>query len=194
MEGKLQTSFIPKSQLAKNKTNTTRVTFGIFGIIGWFIFLVVILGSVGVYLYEEFYLVKTIEAKNLELNEKVKNFPVDDIVAFEKLEARLQTANTLLSNHLAVSTLLNLIAENTIVSVQFTNMAYTYDDSGKLSLSLSGKAKNFESVALQSDTFSSKVYLQNQIFSGLALDQDGWVSFKFSATVDQSALKYKSVN
>ena len=193
MEGKLQTSFIPKQPLVETRVKKTQKTKSLFSVIGWFIFIVTIGVSVGVFAYER-YLVSTISAKNTELSNKVKNFDIGSVNRFVKLDARFQAAAVILNNHLAVSTLLDLIANDTVQSIQFSDLKYSYDDGGKLTLSLSGKAPSFASVALQSDAFSSKAYLKNQVFSNLGLDQSGHVLFKFAASVDQSALKYKGVN
>ena len=193
MEGKLQTSFIPKQPLVENKVKKAPVSRSIFSIIGWFIFIVVVLASVGVFVYEQ-YLSGAIASANTDLSNRIKSFDTASVNHFVQLNARLQAANTLMSNHLAVSTLLGLISGDTIQSVQFTNFIYTYDDGGKLNLALSGKAPDFASVALQSDTFSAQPYLKNQVFSNLGLDTDGGVLFRFSASVDPSAIQYKAAN
>lgn len=193
MEGKLQTSFIPKQPLVENGAKKASGTTSIFSIIGWFIFIVVISASVGVFLYEQ-YLTKAIDTKNTDLSNRIKSFDTESVDHFIQLDSRLQSAALILNNHLAVSNLLDLIAENTIQSVQFTDFKYSFDDSDKISLNLSGKAPSFASVALQSDAFSAEPHLHNQVFSNLGLDQAGGVLFKFTASVDGSALKYKGVN
>jgi hypothetical protein len=193
MEGKLQTAFIPKTPLVEKGVKKTPVPVSIISVIGWFIFIIAIIASVGVFLYEQ-YLTKAIDSKNTELSNRVKSFDVASVDHFIQLNARLQAAADILDNHLAFSTLLSLIADNTIRSIQFTDFKYAYDDGGKITLNLSGKAPDFASVALQSDNFSSEPYLQNQVFSGLGLAQDGGVLFKFTSSVDPSALKYKGVN
>ena len=193
MEGKLQTSFIPKQPLVENKAKKAPVSVSIFAVAAWFIFIVVALASGGVFLYQQ-YLSKSIASKNAELTNRIQSFDLSSIDHFVQLDSRMQAANTLLANHLAVSTLLGLIADNTVQSVQFTDLKYAADDAGKLTLSLSGKAPNFASVALQSDTFSAKPYLQNQVFSNLGLDVDGGVLFKFTASIDPSVIKYNTTN
>lgn len=193
MEGKLQTSFIPKQPLVENRVKKAPVSTSLFSAIGWFIFIVAVIASLGVFGYEQ-YLIKSIASKNTTLNNRIKSFDTATVDHFVQLDARLQAANTVLNNHLAVSALLDLIANSTVQSVQFTDFKYSYDDAGKLSVTLTGRAPNFASVALQSDAFSAQRYLQNQVFSNLGLDQDGGVLFKFTASVDQLALKYKGVN
>jgi hypothetical protein len=191
MEGKLQTSFIPKQPLVESRVKKTQTSKSVFSVIGWFIFMVAVAASLGVFAYGQ-YLSKSIDSKNVELSNRIKSFDAATVDHFVQLDARLQAANSLLQNHTAVSTLLGLVAGNTVQSVQFTDFKYNYDEGGKISLVLSGKAPNFASVALQSDTFSAKSYLQNQVFSNLGLDQDGGVLFKFTASVDQSALVYRA--
>jgi len=193
MEGKLQTSFIPKQPLVESKARKASASIGIFSIIGWFIFVVAVLASLGVFLYEQ-YLTNSIQSKNKELSTKINSFDTASVDDFVQLNARIQAANVILNNHLAVSTLIGFIASNTVQSVQFTDLKYTNDDSGKINLVLSGKAPSFASVALQSDTFSALSYLHDQVFSNLGLDTDGGVLFKYTATVDPSVIKYKSTN
>jgi hypothetical protein len=191
MEGKLQTSFIPKQPLVESKVKKAPVSTSIFAVAGWFVFLITVLASLGVFAYEQ-YLTKSIAEKNVELNNRIKSFDTSDVDHFVQLNDRLQAATSLLNTHLAVSSLFTLIAQNTVQSVQFTDMSYRSDDAGKLTLSLSGKAPNFASVALQSDTFSAEQYMHNQVFSNLGLDKDGGVLFRFTASVDPSAVQYKN--
>ncbi|HAO64603.1 TPA: hypothetical protein DCQ44_01320 [Candidatus Taylorbacteria bacterium] len=194
MEGKLQTTFIPRQPLVENKAKKPApASAGILSIVGWFIFIVAVAASVGVYLYGNI-IQNSITAKNIDLSNKIKSFDTASVDHFVQLDGRLQAASTLLNNHLAISSLLKLIGDNTVQSVQFTDMKYNSDDAGKLTLNLSGKAPNFASVALQSDTFSAQPYFQNQVFSSLGLALDGSVTFKFTASVDSSILQYKVAN
>lgn len=190
MEGKLQTSFIPKQPLVESGAKKTSAPMSIFSIIGWFIFVVVVVAAGGVYGYAKF-IENSIASKNADLATKINSFDTKTIDHFVQLDSRLQAAETILDKHLAVSGLFDLISSNTVQSVQFNDFKYSYDDNGKLSLVLNGKAPNFASVALQSDNFSAQPYFRNQVFSNLGLDRDGGVLFKFTASIDQSVLKYK---
>ena len=193
MEGKLQTSFIPKQPLVENKAKKVPMSANLFSVIGWIIFIIAVLASLGVFAYGQ-YLTSSIKTKNAQLTKRLNSFDATSVDHFVQLDARLQAANTILNNHMAVSTLFTLISDNTVQSIQFTEMKYTYDDSGKLILVLTGKAPDFASVALQSDRFSSQTYLRNQVFSNLGLDLDGGVLFKYTASVDPAALQYNNDN
>lgn len=192
MDGKLQTSFIPKQPLVENKVKKVPMTTNLFAVVGWIFFLLAVAASAGVFFYEQ-YLTRTIEIKNTDLSTRMTAFDSASVDQIVQLDARLQAANTILNNHTAISTLMSLISSNTVQSIQFTDIKYNYDDAGKLTLVLGGKAPNFASVALQSDRFSAQPYFRNQVFSNLGLDIDGGVLFKFNATVDQSELQYNKV-
>ena len=73
MEGKLQTSFIPKQPLVESKAQKAPISAGIFSIIGWFIFILAVAASLGVFLYEQ-YVTKSIDSKNVELSNHIKSF------------------------------------------------------------------------------------------------------------------------
>ena len=191
MEGKLQTSFIPKKPVVESK-NHNGPTTNIFSMVAWFIFIVIIAACVGVYFYEQ-YLNSAVISKNAALQNITNNFDSSTISHFTSLDAKLKAASQILNNHLAFSALLSLVANNTITSVQFTSLKYQYDDgASKTLLSLSGRAPNFTSVALQSDLFNSLAYFNNQDFSGVSLDQTGAVIFNFSGLVNPSAFSYQS--
>jgi hypothetical protein len=190
MDGKLQTSFIPKQPLVENKAKKAPASTNILSMIGWFIFILAVAASLGVFAWENF-IQRSINTKNAELSNGIKNLDPSTIDHFVQLEGRLQAANTLLNNHLAISNLLKLIGDNTVESVQFSDFRFTADDGGKLTVVMSGRAPSFASVAFQSDTFSAQPYLRNQVFSNLGLDKDGGVIFKFTASVEPSTLQYK---
>jgi len=192
MEGKLQTSFIPKKSVIENKVRSNPTT-NIFTMVAWFVFIVVAAASIGVYAYEQ-YLTNSINTKNASLTNILTQFDTASVNHFVELDAKLKAASDIINNHLAFSALLKLIADNTLVPIQFTSLKYSYDTSSyKTSLSLSGKAPDFASVALQSDRFAGLSYFKDQSFSGVTLDESGAVLFNFSASVAPSAFKYQSI-
>ncbi len=188
MEGNLQTSFIPKKPLIDTKRRSS--SRNIFSIIGWFVFIIALLISAGVYAYS-YYLTGTITKMNADLNQKVNSFDNSSVDQLASLDSRIETAKNILNSHTIVSKLFDLIGQSTLKSVQFKSFSYTSPESGKAAvITLNGKAPDFSSVALQSDTFSKESYLKNQIFSDLALDKDGGVNFRFTGTVNSGDFKY----
>ncbi len=187
MDPKLQTSFIPQRNTGVRRRS---VPMGFFTVFGYCVFFGSILIALGLYAANYFIGVQIENSKN-ELSAKVVDFKaesraIDDIIRFD---TRLKTAKRLLDSHVAMSKIFEIIERNTIQSVQFTDFNYTNDGSA-ITVGLSGKAPNFESLAFQSDTLSKESALKNQVFSGVTLTQDGTISFKFTAVVDSTTLPY----
>ncbi len=187
MDLKLQTSFIPKKMSADSRIRKTPM--GLFTIAGWFLFIVAVLAAGGLFAFN-YVTAQSIESKRAELETKAQSFPASDVQDLVRLSNRIETAKTILQGHLTLSKLFELISAQTIQSVQFTGFNYAATGN-KLSVILTGKAPDFSSVALQSDTFSRLSYLKDQIFSDLTLGPDNKsVMFKFTAAVDPSAIQY----
>ncbi len=187
MEGKLQTSFIPKKPLIEGKKGSSA---NIFSILAWLIFILILAAAGCVFAYNR-YLTKSIDTMTATLNEKFAHFDNKAVDQISALDIRLETAKKILNSHLIISKLLELIGQNTLKSIQFRSFNYAATDGSNPVLTLLGRAPDFSSVALQSDTFSDQKYLKNQIFSNLALDSvSGGVTFKFTGTVDPSNFKY----
>ena len=189
MEGKLQTSFIPKRPIVETKIHNAPST-NIFSAIAWFVFIVVAVASVGVYFYGQ-YLTKSISSKNAELTNIINQFNNNSISHFSQLDAKLKAATTILDSHSAFSYLLGLIGSNTLQSVQWVNLNYSFNSSGSDTLlSLKGIAPDFTSVALQSDRLLGLTYFKNQNFGSISLNEDGSISFSYSTGVQPSSFKY----
>lgn len=184
MDPKLQTSFIPK----KDSGVRRNVPIGFFNIVGYTVFALSLILALGLYAGNHS-LKNTIESKKDELNDKVKNFNVGGLEELIRFDARLNTVATLLDNHISVSKLFELLADSTAQSIQFTSFDYSRDGE-QLSVTLDGKAPDFASLAFQSDTFSSRRFLKDQVFSDVTLLPEGGVSFVFTANVDPLLVKY----
>jgi len=102
----------------------------------------------------------------------------------------MNTANALLQSHIAPSLLFELLERTTLKTVQFNGLQYTMLPDGRVSLSMSGSAKNFASVALQSDAFGIERSIQEPIFSGLNVDSLGSAVFQFDSIIGKGALSY----
>ncbi|HBV01431.1 MAG TPA: hypothetical protein DEF00_03510 [Candidatus Taylorbacteria bacterium] len=56
---------------------------------------------------------------------------------------------------------------------------------------MTGQAKSFNSVALQSDVFGTERSFKDPIFSNFSLNERGDVIFNFQTTVDPKLLLYR---
>ena len=190
MDSKFQQSFIPKESLASGMNFRVGQGLGIFTLIAIVVFLISI-GTFGVaYLYKQS-IVKEISKLDADLARTREIFQPSTIAEFKKLSNRLLVADKLLNNHRAFSRIFDVLEEATLQSVYFNSFYLAGSDKG-FSLTLKGLAKNFSSVALQSDIFGKNQAIKNPIFSNLNLDQKGNVVFDVNASVDLSILSYKN--
>ncbi len=200
MEPKYQTSFIPKKPI----TATGQVRSGgtsLLLLVSIIIFLVS-LGLGGYVLLEKNILIQKISADQATI-ETNKSGLVSDSITVEslvQLNSRINVAKVLLSKHVAISPIFNFLQTATLKSVRFKNFTFSAatkntDGTTKISVQMSGVAKDWETVASQADEFGKTDY--NKIItepkvSNLGLNIDGSVSFLFTAYVTTDYLKYSN--
>lgn len=198
MEAQYQTSFIPKKPLTESGQKKSG-GMSLFLLLSIIIFLIS-LGSVAyVVLFKQAY-IKTIEEeqKTIETN---KNGLVSDSLTIEslvELDSRINVANKLLKNHIAVSPMFDFLQQATLKSVRFKNFSFTSsgkDSVNRVSIQMSGQAKDWETVALQADEFGKtewKKIISEPKVSNLSLNSDGSISFVFSAYINPNYLVYEN--
>jgi len=197
MEAKYQTSFIPKKPVTTGQRSSGGMSLLL--LISILIFLVS-LGSVAyVILFKQAYIKSIEEAqKTIETN---KSGLVSDSLTIEslvELDSRINVANKLLSNHIAVSPIFNFLQQATLKSVRFKNFSFTSvnkDSTKKVSIQMSGQAKDWETVASQADEFGKtewKKIIDEPKISNLSLNSDGSISFIFSAYINPDYLIYSN--
>jgi len=181
-------SFIPKKTLGEQGKKKRR-TFGLFFGVSVIIFILTVATAGATYSYRSF-LDSSISNMTQSLERAKQAFEPALILELKRLNARINSANSILSNHIALSEFLRLLEENTLKTVQFSR--FEYDVSGDIvQISLRGKARDYSSVALQSDLFGDSKFIKNPIFSNLGLDQNGNVTFDVVANIDLSLILYK---
>ena len=186
-----QTSFIPKKPLSKDAAPREQPT-GLFTIIATVLFFASLLAAGGVFAYKTLIL-GSINTASESLDRVEKAFEPQTIVELERLDSRINSSQKVLEGHIVVTPLFHLLEASTIPQVRFNKMNVSFINSDKIELSMSGEARSYSFVALQSDEFGKSKYLKNVIFSNLNLDQLGNVTFDFSAVIDPELVSYKSV-
>ena len=187
MDKNFQTSFIPKKPIIET-TIKEKVSLGIFGFIGIVIFVISAGLAGGVYFYEQ-NLANQLHTKESQLN-NARNILESPLIGEAKiLGRRIADAKDILANHIVVSPIFQTLQLNTLKSLQFNHFAYTMptepaDPTGKISVQMTGVARDYTSIALESDQLSKNKDIQNPLFSGLALDaKSGNVTFNLDFTV-----------
>ncbi len=187
METKVQTSFIPKKPL--NSGDTRRVGFGFFSLIALIIFIASIGFAGGVVLYKKS--IETSIKNNKATLEKSKAaFDPDFIKAIVRLNSRMDIAKKLLTDHVAVTPIFEILEKYTLAAVSFNDFKFERKANGDVLISMRGTAKNYNSIALQSDLFGKSSYVHDALFENLNLDSTGNIGFTFSAMVDPKIVKF----
>ena len=198
METKYQTSFIPK----KPVTTSGPIKSGgisLLLLVSIIIFLISI-GLAGYVLLEKNILIQKIntDQSSIETN---KNGLISDSITIEslvELNSRINVAKDLLSRHVSISPIFDFLQKATLKSVRFKNFSFSSagkDSTGvnKISVQMSGVAKDWETVASQADEFGKadwkKIVIEPKIPS-FSLNDDGSVSFQFTSYIVPNFLTY----
>ena len=190
MDTKFQTSFIPKKALNETTSHSRPESVSVFMIIGIIIFILGLAASGGVFAYKKI-LIKSISDMNGRLAQAKNAFEPESIEKWNRLNKRIEASKKLLTSHTVVSTVFELLENTTLATVKFNSFNYNLLDSGSSAISLSGEAKNFSAIALQSDILGQEKYIKTPVFSDLNPDQNGNIVFKFNATLDPNLVSYK---
>ena len=191
MEPKFRTSFIPKKTIlaAAGAKKPQASPFGIVSLIALIIVLGAVALSVGVFLYQQV-LISSINTKKQTLERARAAFEPELIEELVRLDNRIESAETILNEHIAPTSLFVILEDLTLKSVRFESFDFVRISKGKISISMKGVAKNFSGIALQADIFGKNRMIKEPIFSDLNINQEGNAIFNFSAFVDPALISY----
>src|SRR3989344_5427822 len=104
----------------------------------------------------------------------------------------LAQARTLLRSHVSPSAIFYFLSTVTLEKVQFNSFDLAVNKNGGATMTLSGTADSFSTVALQSDQLGASKVLRDVLFSGITVAETGKVSFTVNAGVDPDLILYSS--
>jgi len=186
-----QTSFIPKKTLSDEpikRAPSKRVN--VFSFIAIILFFGSLVAGGGVYFFK-IQLEKSVQEMSNQLELARGAFEPELIEQIQILDTRLNAAQEILNNHVTVSPLFETLQDLTLQTIQFTGFEYKIGQNPSVvKVEMSGKARNYKSIALQSDLLDRNKNIKNQIFSNLTLDEKGNVSFDLSFDVDSAFLRF----
>ena len=183
-----QGSFIPKQSLAAAGRGGG---MGLFFLLAIIIFALSIVSAGAAFGYTQI-LKNTIASKDESLRKAEGAFNPGTIQDLLRLDNRLTQARLLLQKHVAPSALLYFLSTITLERVQLNSFEMGLNSNGSASLTVTGSADSFSSVALQSDQFGATKLLKDVIFSGISVNESGKVGFTVTATIDPSLLLYSN--
>ncbi len=164
-------------------------TVNLFAVVGIIIFLITAGLAASVFIYRNF-LISDIKRMDTELAAAKKSFEPEFVDEAARLGNRIESIKSILASHRALSPVFDILEKKTLESVRFAD--FTFDAKGKEALlSMSGQAKSFNAVALQSDVFGGERYFKNPVFSNFSLNDKGDVTFNFQTMIDPQLLLYR---
>lgn len=190
MEGKFQTSFIPKKPVV-SAVPARSSGMSLFMVVSIFIF-VISLALAGLVFAGQRYLSSQLEKDKESFAKAQENFDSTTVETLVKLSKRIESAKKILNKHIAVLPIFDFLESKTLKNIRFKTVEISFSENGIANIDMKGEAKNFSAVALQSDVFAESKELKNPIISGIDLTLTGGVSFNFESSVDSSFVLYKN--
>lgn len=179
-------SFIPKQKAAGTERHIRRSNFYIFSIVSFALFIAAPIGSAAVYIYQ-LYTEKTFNNQVVLLNDAINKFSEADLSRVLDFNDRLKLSQQLLSSHVSLVSLLNVLEHVTNSNIQFGDLKITSPDDTALLVDASLYASSFDAVLFQRKQFATTETITKSTLSGLTFTSDaGQTSGKSEQTVSQS--------
>ncbi len=190
MDGKFQTSFIPKKPVISS-AKTKGAGISMFMAVSIFIFIVNMILA-GIVFGGQKYLSSQLEKDKEDLAKAKEAFDIKTIEALVKLDKRIKSAKDILNKHIAIMPIFDYLESNTLKSIRFKSMNLSFSNDNIVDLEMKGEARNFNAVALQSDLFSENKDFKNPLMSDIDLTSTGNVVFDFKSQVEPGFVLYKN--
>ena len=189
-------NFIPKKEdTNKVRSHIERVRryLNVLFFISSIVFVAAIVALVLSYLFIG-YSTEELERKKELLRQQTDVSDTTEIADLNRLDTRLKVASNLLENHQIITPVLEEIEDYTLQVVELESLSLSDSQNGNLSASGTGLALNYDSLAIQSDSFSESEYILNPIFSSFQANDDGFVSFQYSFEIDRALTEFENLN
>ncbi len=188
----IQTSFTPKKGPGTGPVGSRTLPRGINFFAGIAIVVFSIMaGLSGFVFFYKAHLMNVISGMDVELAKAKKSFEPAFIEEASRLNMRISGAQELLNSHQAISPLFDILEKKTLESMRFQDFNFSAPDGKSATLTMTGQAKSFNSVALQSDVFGTEKAFKDPIFSNFNLNDEGDVIFNFQTSIDPALLRYR---
>ncbi|MBP6858035.1 MAG: hypothetical protein KBC11_02485 [Candidatus Pacebacteria bacterium] len=199
MEPSVTTSFIPKKPISSSIEPSKHLgrSVGLLSLLTFVIAAGTIVAFVGVFLYQK-QLVSQKSKLEQSISEAKDGIGTDFVADMSRLNARISGVKDIIKNHIVITPIFKSLEVSTLRSIQYKSLGYsiTADSLNKGSqtvvVDIVGTAKNYGTIALQSDAFSTNTLIKNPVFSNLTIDEKNrTVNFKLTFNVSLSDLSYQ---
>lgn len=193
------TSFIPKRPI-ESSSDFTPHRSGTIGLLSLLTFVIIVgtgVAFAGVYFYQK-QLVSQKAGLEQSISQARDGIGTEFVSDMKRLDSRIDGVKDLVKNHIVVTPIFQALEASTLRSVQYKDFSYSIktDPTAKTDMvivELTGSAKNYSTIALQSDAFSSSSLIKNPVFSNLTVDdKTRTVNFRLTFSVSPSDLSYQA--
>ncbi len=188
----IPTSFAPRTAPSAGRRAYTDLA-GAFGFFAYAVLGIVFIIAIGVFFYGRV-LASSAAAKDAELAKAEASIDPTTIESFVRLRDRLNSSQTLLASHIALTGFFSALETLLPVNVRFTalhvSLGTTGANAGAVTVDGLGVAKSFNALAAASNAFATDGRIKDAIFSKMTINKDNSVSFGFSATLDPKLVAF----
>ena len=190
-----QTTFIPKKPVtdAPESTSAKRkrssATSSIYTILGIGILIIGVAFSGGMYLYSGL-LDSNIAAAREDLRLADESLETGFIENLQDFDARMRVGQTLLSEHVSLSPFFRFVENNTLKSIQYNSFNFEFANSVP-TVTMSGVARRYQTIAEQSVLFGQSPFILNHIFSNFTLTEEGRVAFNLVIELSEDIIYFE---
>lgn len=148
-----------------------------------------IVGAGVVFGYKQ-YLTSQRDTKAQAVQKAQESLSSATVEEFIRTRNRFSAAGTLLENHTAVSRFFSLLEGMTLANVRFNSLTFELDEERAGHITMDGVARTFNALAAQSSAFAGEKQVKRAIFSNIALNTSGIVTFALSADLDPRLISF----
>lgn len=175
----IPTSFVPKQPLDTPRRKQSGGS-NLFFLVALIILGVSAATAGAVFGYQK-YLESVVELKGAELKKAEAEINRDTVEEYLRLERRFNSARSLLAGHTGLSQFMRALEEATLKNVRYDQLMLTVAEDRSAKVELDGSARNFNTLAAQSNAIAADKRFKRAIFSGIAIEQNTTVSFTLTA-------------
>ncbi len=147
--------------------------------------------AIGTYFYLQYVTSESAQMQN-QIKTVQASLNTGLIQQITRLDLRMNTAESLLSTHIAPSAFFSALDQTTLTTVAFQSLTFNAIDAKGVALKMTGIARDVNSVALQADLFGKSGVITDSIFSGIDQQVDG-VHFSVSGYVNPASINYTTL-
>lgn len=184
----IPTSFVPRSASVERRRITSDLG-GAFAYLSYAILGVVFILAIGVFFYGRILAVNK-TAKDELLAKAESSIDAPTIRSFVQLRDRLNSSQTLLANHVALSGFFTALETILPSTVRFSTLHIIVDASGVAKVEGTGVSKSFNALSVASGAFATDGRIKDVIFSKMNINKDSTISFGFSAKLDPKLVSF----